>query len=288
MADEETGVGPGEETPGSWRRGWASAGAVAATILLIGLIFMVTASSRQRDEALAWERQTYNVMLLTRSADATMARSEAALGRYVMNEDPATGTLYYNEWRSSARVIGELQRLVRDDPRQRARIEELKTLHRQRGEELAQAANAAAAGVGSGGLPWFFQAGTTKTGPALRSKLDEIAAAERVKLRERMAETREIAAQAESLTEWLGWLGLLIGIGAIVLGLLAYRAITERLLARQEAESEANRAMALDRAVQEQPGNCARPTTGCGTKPPSAPPPRPSSARCRKWRRWAS
>jgi signal transduction histidine kinase/ActR/RegA family two-component response regulator len=140
---------------------------------------------------------------------------------------------------------------VRGDPRQRARIEELKALHQKRGQELSTAANAAAGGVGSGGVPWFFQAGMSETGPALRSKLDEIAAAERVKLRERMAETREIAAQAENFTEWLGWLGLLIGIGAIVLGLLAYRAITERLLARQEADNEANRAMALDRAVQE-------------------------------------
>jgi signal transduction histidine kinase/ActR/RegA family two-component response regulator len=251
MAEEETGAGQGEESPGSWRRGWASAGAIAATILLIGLIFMVTISNRQRDEALAWERQTYNVMLLTRSADATMARSEAALGRYVMNEDPATGTLYYNEWRASGRVITELQRLVRNDPRQRARIQELKTLHQKRGEELSTAANAAAAGVGSGGLPWFFQAGMTETGPALRRKLDEIAAAERINLRERTAQTREIAAQADNFTEWLGWLGLLIAVAAIVLGLLAYRAITERLLARQEADTEANRAMALDHAVQE-------------------------------------
>jgi hypothetical protein len=87
----------------------------------------------------------------------------------------------------------------------------------------------------------------SETGPALRSKLDEIAAAERVQLGERMAQTRKIAAQAQNFTEWLGWLGLLIAIGAIVLGLLAYRAITERLLARQEADNEANRAMALDR-----------------------------------------
>jgi signal transduction histidine kinase/ActR/RegA family two-component response regulator len=251
MADEESGAGPGGETPGSWRQGWASAGAIAATILLIGLIVMVAISNRQRDEAFVWERQTYNVMLLTRSADATMARSEAALGRYVLNEDPATGTLYYHEWRASGRIIAELQRLVRSDPKQRARIDELKALYQKRGQELSTAANAAAAGIGSGGVPWFFQAGMSETGPALRRKLDEIAAAERVNLRQRMEETRAIAAQAQNFTQWLGWLGLLIAIGAIVLGLLAYRAITERLLARQEAETEANRAMALDRAVQE-------------------------------------
>ncbi len=251
MADEEAGAGLDGETSGSWRRGWASAGAIAATILLISLIVMVAISNRQRDEALAWERHTYDVMLLTRSTDAAMARSEAALGRYVLNEEPETGTLYYNEWRSAGRQIAELQRLVRRDPEQRRRIENLKSLYQQRGVELSMAANAAAAGVGSGGVPWFFQAGMSETGPALRASLEEIAAAERVQLRKRMEETRALAAQADKFTEWLGWLGGLIGMGAIVLGLLAYRALTERLLARQEADSEASRAMALDRAVQE-------------------------------------
>ena len=251
MAEQETGAASDERSSGSWRRGWASAGAILATILLIGLIAMVTVTNRQRDEALAWERHTYDVMLLTRTVDASIARSEAALGRYVLNEDPETGTLYYTEWRAAGRQIGELQRLVRRDPDQRARTEQLTALYRKRGQELSAAAIAAAAKRGSGGVNWFFQAAKSETGPELRAKLAEIAGAERNTLRARMEETRMFAAQADKFTEWLGWLGVLIGIGAIVLGLLAYRAITDRLLARQEADSEANRAMILEQAVQE-------------------------------------
>ncbi len=251
MAEEETGAASDERSSGSWRRGWASAGAILATILLIGLIAMVTVTNRQRDEALAWERHTYDVMLLTRTADASIARSEAALGRYVLNEDPATGTLYYTEWRAAGRQIGELRRLVRRDRDQRARTEQLTALYRRRGQELSTAATAAAAKRGSGGVNWFFQAGQSQTGPELRGKLAEIAGAERNTLRARMEETRMFAAQADKFTGWLGWLGVLIGIGAIVLGLLAYRAITDRLLARQEADSEASRAMVLEQAVQE-------------------------------------
>ena len=251
MTEQETGAAWDEQSSGSWRRGWASAGAILATILLIGLIAMVTITNRQRDEALAWERHTYDVMLLTRTADASIARSEAALGRYVLNEDPDTGTLYYTEWRAAGRQIGELKRLVRRDLDQRARTEQLTALYRKRGQELSIAATAAAAKQGSGGVNWFFQAGKSETGPELRAKLAEIAGAERKTLRARMEETRMFAAQADKFTEWLGWLGVLIGIGAIVLGLLAYRAITDRLLARQEADSEANRALVLDRAVQE-------------------------------------
>ena len=251
MAEQETGAASDEQSSESWGRGWASAGAILATILLIGLIAMVTITNRQRDEALEWERHTYDVMLLTRTVDASIARSEAALGRYVLNEVPTTGTLYYTEWRAAGRQIEELKRLVRRDPDQRARTEQLTALYRTRGQELSTAATAAAAKQGSGGVNWFFQAGESETGPDLRAKLAEIAAAERNTLRARMEETRMFAAQADKFTEWLGWLGVLIGIGAIVLGLLAYRAITDRLLARQEAASEANRAMALEQAVQE-------------------------------------
>ena len=251
MAEEETGAALDERSSGPWRRGWVSAGAILATILLIGLVAMVTITNRQRDLALEWERHTYDVMLLTRTADATISRSEAALGRYVLNEAPLTGTLYHTEWRAAGRQIEELQRLVRRDPDQRARTQQLEALYRVRGQELSKAAMAAAAKQGSGGINWFFAAGESDVGDDLREKLAEIANAERDALRARMEETRMFAAQADKFTEWLGWLGVLIGIGAIVLGLLAYRAITDRLLARQEADSEANRAMALERAVQE-------------------------------------
>src|SRR4051812_5230587 len=82
----------------SWGR-LASGGAVVATLLLIALMTMVTLSNRERERALASERHSYDVMLLTRTADATIARAEAALGRYVLDEEQRTGSLYYSEWR---------------------------------------------------------------------------------------------------------------------------------------------------------------------------------------------
>jgi signal transduction histidine kinase/ActR/RegA family two-component response regulator len=235
----------------SWRRGWASAGALLATILLVGLIVMVTITNRERDRAMAYERHTQDLILLTRAVDATIARSEAALGRYVLDEEQTTGTIYYNEWRLAGRQIGQLQRMVRGDPDQSARVAELRGLYEARGAELAAAAAAASRRQGMGGMSLFYQAGQSATLPALRSQLDAIAAAERERLRERTAETRIFAQQADRLTEWLGWLGVLVGIGAILLGIAAYRALTEGQRARAEAETESFRASALDEAVRE-------------------------------------
>ena len=250
MSDDVIDAVP-EEAGATWRRGWASAGAIAAMVLLIGLIFMVTLANRQRDDAHAWERHTYDVVLLTRTVDATLARSEAALGRYVIDELRPTGSLYYNEWRLAGRQIGELRRLVRGDGEQSARITELQELYRKRGAELAQAATAATSAKETGGIPFFYQAGRSPTGPALRAQLKAIADSEQSKLRNRMALTRTFSAEAAQRTEWLGWLGVLIAVGAIVLGVTAYRALTEQLKARAEAESSASRAQALERAVEE-------------------------------------
>src|SRR3546814_14046073 len=97
---------------------------------------------------------------------------------------------------------------------------------RARGDELAAAAAAAARKLESGGVPLFYQAGMTATGPALRAKLDEIASAERQNLSDRMAETQMFDEEADKFTDWPGWLGVPIGIGAIVLGLLASQSRT--------------------------------------------------------------
>jgi signal transduction histidine kinase/ActR/RegA family two-component response regulator len=250
MVGEETG-GFQERLSGTWRGAMASAGAVLATLLLFGLLFMVNQSNATRDTALESERHSYDVMLLTRTVDGSVARAEAALGRYVTDEVQTTGTLYYNEWLLAAQQIRGLERLVHDNPQQYRRVVEAKQLFDQRAHELGAAAAAARTKKGQGGLPLFFQAGKTPTGNALSNKLAEIGAAERSDLITRMATTRRSSDLADQLTRWFGLLAALIGVGAIGLGIAAFRAMAERLQALRDADSEASRAALLETAVAE-------------------------------------
>src|SRR5688500_13439826 len=164
MAGEQMDV-PEGRSPDWWRGGLASAGALLATGLLIALLMMVASSNNARDQALASERHSYDVMLLTRTVDATIARPEAALGRYVLDEERETGSLYYNEWQLAARQIGELERLVRHDSGQLARVRAMRRLYEERGRELAAPASAAQTQQAQGGVPLFYQAGKSKLGP---------------------------------------------------------------------------------------------------------------------------
>src|SRR3954454_13915237 len=125
MAGEETGAPNGGASSGSWPGLLASAGALVAAALLAALLLMVSQSNAARDAALASERHSYDVMLLTRTVDGTVARAESALSRYVMDEEPDTGTVYYNEWVLAGQQIEQLRRLVSDTPVQRARVDAL-------------------------------------------------------------------------------------------------------------------------------------------------------------------
>ena len=66
-----------------------------------------------------------------------------------------------------------------------------------------------------------------------------------------MAETRVSSDQADRLASWLGWLAVLIGLGAVGLGFAAFRAMRERLEALREADSESDRAQKLEEAVRQ-------------------------------------
>jgi signal transduction histidine kinase/CheY-like chemotaxis protein len=243
MAAEEGG-------PPSWRALWVSAGALVATLALIALIFMITQSNRARDEALRWERSTNVLMLLTRNIDASMSRAETELSRLVLDDKSTAATSYYNEWRNAGQQIDELQRVMRGDPAQARRAAEVARLFRQRSAELAPAAYfiQQRGGARYGGL--LERALGTPTPGQLRASLQEIATAERANLERRMAATQGTVNRADTYTDLLGWLGILVGLGALGLAMLAWRAFVEGVQMRREAEAVGWHALDLEQAVQ--------------------------------------
>ena len=242
----------GDEARGDWRGGWAAAIAFIATIVLLGMVILVAFSNTAREKSLAAERHAYDVALVTRSVSSSTSRAEAALGRFVLDEqESTTGNVYYSQWRLAGFQINQLKALVRNNPVQLKRVSELEALYALRGNELALPARAAVLKKGGGGTLYFFAAGKTLTQEKLDSKLDEIAAAERQSLREQIAQSRIITAEADRLTDYLSWLGIIVGVGAIFLGLVAVQALRQNATARRQAESEADRAAQLEEAVRD-------------------------------------
>jgi len=234
-----------------WRRGGAAAGAFFAMLVLLGMVFLVKISNDARDEALQLERHAYDVTLLTRSVDASISRSEAALGRFALDEDRDTGNIYYDQWSLAGRQIEQLKSLLRNDSRQLERVHALERLYDNLGAQFATAARIVATRSGANGLSYYYSATKSGVGPALRSKLREVADSERVALQARMQQTRLFSARADQLTDYLSWLGIVVGFGAIFLGVVAVQAVRQFAYARRDAENESQRAELLEQAVAE-------------------------------------
>ena len=221
-----------------------------ATLALIALIILITSSNRARDEALGWERHTYEVMRAhphdrRRRSPAPRPRSAATCS----TSSSSTGTDYYNEWRSAGCQIGQLQRLVRGDPAQ--------TRPRR---AAARAVQPARRGARAGGRRRRRRgAGQRRPRPALsgRPRRRPLPALRAQACRRSPAPsaptspggcsaTQGFAARADAYTDWLGWLAILIGLGAI--GLAHPRLARLPRTAARPARGGQRRAARADRA----------------------------------------
>jgi len=127
-------IGDGDEIRFDWRRGGAAGVGLIAALILLAMVFLVKLSNDTRERALSAERHSYDVALVVRNVSTTISRSEAALGRFVLDEQPQTGRLYSSDWSTAGYQISELRRLARGNKAQERRVAELQQLYDRRGE----------------------------------------------------------------------------------------------------------------------------------------------------------
>ena len=131
------GVGDEEEVRFDWRRGGAAVAGLFAALVLVAMIFLVKFANDARERALAAERHTYEISLVVRNVSANISRAEAALARFVLDEEVReSGNIYASDWQLAGYQIDQLRGMVRGSPEQLRRVDELKRLYQKRGDEL--------------------------------------------------------------------------------------------------------------------------------------------------------
>src|SRR6478672_8306826 len=147
----------GEELRFDWRRGGAAAAGLVAALVLLAMVVLVAISNEARERALAAERHAYDVALVVRNVSSSVSRSEAALARFVLDEDPkGSGNIYASNWQLAGYQIDQLSNLMRTSPEQLRRVAELRQLYRRRNQELSLAATAALQKEGDTGISYFY------------------------------------------------------------------------------------------------------------------------------------
>src|SRR4051795_816931 len=115
----------GEDMRFDWRRGGAAAAGLVAALILLGMVFLVAFANDARERALNAERHAYDVALVVRNVSSNISRSEAALGRFVLDEQTTTGAIYASDWELAGFQIQQLTKLIRGNVAQERRVAKL-------------------------------------------------------------------------------------------------------------------------------------------------------------------
>ncbi|MEG3170452.1 ATP-binding protein [Sphingomonas sp. LB3N6] len=218
-------------------------------VVLVALIVTLGNANRQRDRALELQAHSYDVMILARTLSGTIARSEASLGRYVISGDKQLGQLYFDEWLLAGTQIDRLDRITNDNPEQQPRIDRLRAAYDARGRELSMTALNTSYGKNGQALARYYQARKAPTLIEINTTLDTLIAGERALLDQRTAAAMRSVERSSWVAGVLAIFGVLIVLGAILLGWFTIRAVGERASALADAELERKRADELTAAV---------------------------------------
>ena len=107
-------IGDGEDIRFDWRRGGAAVLGLVAALILLGMVYLVAYANTLRERALTAERHSYQVALVVRNLSSSVSRAEAALGRFVLDEDTkqgGSGALYTDGWALAGYQIEQLRTL---------------------------------------------------------------------------------------------------------------------------------------------------------------------------------
>ncbi len=245
----------GADAPGGLASAWRTITLIVMGLLgvavAVALIVTLGQANSQRENAQRLQSHSYDVTVLARTLSATIARSEASLGRFVISGDKQLGQLYYDDWRRAGDQIDQLERLTADSPEQQRRIERLRRAYQVRGEELSLTALSTNYGKNQQALSRYYQARKAPALVEMDALLDRIIRGERTLLRQRTEAAMATVAQAGRAARVLSVFGAGLVLGAIALGWLTVRALGERAVARADAEAERRRAEELAVAVAE-------------------------------------
>ena len=219
------------------------AGVVAALILLLGR------ANANYERSLGWQTQSLEVISQARSLDASMARAEAALGRFAVGLQKEDGRVFEQQWGRSRQFLRVLQRNVRDNEKQTKLVAELTREMDDRGTKLGDAALSANYNQTVAAFSKYHAAGHDLGLVLIDKLLNQIIVNDRALLQQR---NRVATADRANFNQVI-LLFSLLGAGAAVVAIGAtfslIRANGERRLARREQIAESDRALELEAAV---------------------------------------
>ena len=227
-------------------RSWTllAVAALGAAVTIIVLVFTLADANRDRDAALRLQASSSDRVTLAATFEAAMARSEAALGRYIVSLDNAQGTLFSDDWRTSGVLLDRLAKASSEDPEQAAQIAALRAAWSVRSKELADTAIRTTYHQNSEALATYYKIRSSPALDQLTVGIQSVIEHERDILSQRSSLVANRIDRARSLTTLVSVAGVLMVAGVVGLAFLV-------LGAAQRRQREEERSEALEDAVAE-------------------------------------
>ena len=232
-------------------RFWLTIGMATMLTGIVGaLVLLLARASDNYDQSLGWQTQSLEVISQTRSLDASIARAEAALGRFAVGLQKEDGRVYEQQWGLARQYLTRLDRSVRDNTAQSKLVDQLTTEMDSRGRQLGDAALSANYNQTVAAISKYHAAGHDAVLNRIDNLLIQIIANERALLRERNRVAADDRASLNQAILLFTLLGAAIAAVAIGTTFSFVRAEAERRVARREQVAESDRAMQLEEAVE--------------------------------------
>lgn len=203
--------------------------ALLAAATIVALVLMLGAATKDRDDALGSRQQSYEAMILARSLDASIGQAEAFLGRFVISGDKDLGRQYLDDWRRAGTQMDALDQMA-ITPGTKTLIARLRVAYVARGKELSAIALRTNYGQNPAALSKYYLAGKSPTLGQIDGLLEAVIESERNILAARGVVADASIKRSNNLGLVVSFFGLLLVVGAVVLGWAAVLAWRERQL----------------------------------------------------------
>jgi signal transduction histidine kinase len=223
----------------------AMAGAVA------GLTILLVRANADYNQSLAWQTQSVDVVTLAKSVDASVARGEAALARFAVGLDRQDGRIFQQQFGMAQQYLRNLNRLVKDDPKQRQRVADLTAAVAQRNSELGDAALSANYRQELAAISKYYAAARAPERAGIDALIEAVISNERKLLSTRRAKAERDRIELSRVIVFFSLIGAAAAIGGMIAASMVLRARSDRRLAERESQAESERAEQLERAVTE-------------------------------------
>lgn len=222
---------------------------ISLALTVSALLYFAGTAAREQQTALLQQQRSYEIVVLAHQLDASVAKAESSLGRYVISMDKDIGRQYQAEWDRAAQELATLKRVTLNDRVESELVSQLEAAFKERGSALSDIALRTTYDQKETSLGTFYQASKARSLKRINSLLDQVIEEENKRLDERniaVARAGDLMAQATTTYRLFG-LGLLTAL--LLMAWVARAAMKERRQEQRQIDEEYRRASALEAAV---------------------------------------